>query len=70
MYKGVRWHEKGDRWEARIFDGNSQVSLGYYDTAEAAARVYDMHALRLRGPQQVAVLHNWEVMNALIYFAY
>jgi hypothetical protein len=49
-YRGVRWHERNLKWEARIFDGQKQVSLGYYDSEEAAARAYDAKALRLRGP--------------------
>eukprot|EP00884_Botryococcus_braunii_P009510 jgi/Botrbrau1/18560/Bobra.0367s0009.2 len=49
-YRGVRWHERNTKWEARIFDGQKQISLGYYDTEEAAAKAYDVRALRLRGP--------------------
>ncbi|BDA43997.1 probable AP2-like ethylene-responsive transcription factor CRL5 [Coccomyxa sp. Obi] len=51
-YRGVRWHERNGKWEARIFDSNSgkQVSLGYYDSEDAAARAYDAESKRIRGP--------------------
>ncbi len=51
-YRGVRWHERNGKWEARIFDSNSgkQVSLGYYDSEDAAARAYDAESMRIRGP--------------------
>lgn len=28
LYRGVRWHERNNKWEARIFDGVKQRSLG------------------------------------------
>ena len=48
----MRWHERNGKWEARIFDSNSgkQVSLGYYDSEDAAARAYDAESMRIRGP--------------------
>jgi hypothetical protein len=27
-YRGVRWHERNSKWEARIFDGSKQRSVG------------------------------------------
>ena len=38
------------KWEARIFDGRQQVSLGYYDSRAAAAAAYNAETERLRGP--------------------
>lgn len=48
----MRWHERNGKWEARIFDSNSgkQVSLGYYDSEDTAARAYDAESQRIRGP--------------------
>lgn len=51
-YRGVRWHERNGKWEARIFDSENgkQISLGYYGSEEAAARAYDAESMRIRGP--------------------
>lgn len=46
----MRWHERNNKWEARIFDGQRQVSLGYYNTEVEAAVAFDAAALQLRGP--------------------
>ena len=54
-FRGVRWHYCNRKWEARIFDGIRQVSLGYYDSQEEAAEAYDKEATRLRG--SVAILN-------------
>ena len=51
----MRWHYCNRKWEARIFDGIRQVSLGYYDSQEEAAEAYDKEATRLRG--SVAILN-------------
>lgn len=50
-YRGVRWHERNGRWEARIFDNSTgkQISLGYYEAEEEAARAYDAESIRIRG---------------------
>lgn len=48
-YKGVDWHQ-GDRiWRARIQLEHRRIELGYFHTAEEAARAYDAAALRLFG---------------------
>lgn len=43
-YKGVTRSE--DRWQARIWVRGRCIHLGYHDTAETAARVYDQAARR------------------------
>lgn len=52
-YKGVKLHKPTGRFVARLHIGGKQISLGYYDTALEAARVYDAaawerHGLRAR----------------------
>ena len=49
----MRWHEHNGKYEARIFNGEKQLSLGYYQTQEAAARAYDEAAKQLRGVHAV-----------------
>ncbi len=46
-YRGVRWHERNAKWEACIFDGVKQVSLGYYVDEQEAARAYDRLAIQV-----------------------
>ena len=36
--KGVSWHKKTNKWNARIMIDGIQISLGYYDSVEAAAK--------------------------------
>lgn len=45
----MRWHERNGKWEARIFDGERQISLGYFDTEIHAAVAFDAAAVQLRG---------------------
>lgn len=49
QYRGVRWHYCNSKWEARIFDGQRQISLGYFDEEADAAAAYDERARGLRG---------------------
>jgi hypothetical protein len=35
--KGVSWHKKTQKWNARIMIDGIQISLGYYDSVEEAA---------------------------------
>ena len=52
-YRGVRWHYCNSKWEARIFNGTRQISLGYYDNEVEAAAAYDAEARGLRGAAAV-----------------
>ena len=49
-FKGVCWHKAHLKWRAYIAaDGQSPRHLGYYGTAEEAARAYDAAARDLHG---------------------
>lgn len=48
QYKGVSFHKKTGRWQARI-RVNQLIALGLYQTEEAAARAYDLSASILFG---------------------
>jgi hypothetical protein len=37
---GASWHQKEQRWQARITVGRQQKALGYFDTAEEAHQAY------------------------------
>lgn len=43
-FKGVHFNACNGRWEARIRQNGRQKCLGYYDSEEEAARVYDAAA--------------------------
>jgi len=45
QYKGVRWHTRDNRWEARI----KNTFIGYFDSEEKAALAYDKKAVELFG---------------------
>lgn len=47
--KGVAWHAKTRKWQARINFDRRQIHLGYFHTPEEAAAVYDAASLRLFG---------------------
>lgn len=48
-FKGVSWYPDRNRWRARITVDQKIRSLGYYTTAEEAARAYDAAALNAFG---------------------
>lgn len=48
-YKGVSWQEHAQRWKAKITVDGKQRHLGYFDSAEDAARAYDRAARELHG---------------------
>ena len=52
-YKGVHWHKHRKKWASQIRVAGKKISLGYYDSAEEAARAYDRAALKYFGPYAV-----------------
>jgi hypothetical protein len=48
-YKGVSWHAKDKRWEARIGFNNEIIYIGKYINEEDAAIAYNHEAIKLFG---------------------
>ena len=48
-HKGVYWHKKHNKWEARISYNNKQIYLGLYDDIEDAIRVRQQAEIKYFG---------------------
>lgn len=48
-YKGVCFNKKRNKWRARIYINNKQISIGYFDTPELAHMAYCKLAIELKG---------------------
>jgi len=48
-YRGVSWHAPLGKWRAGIVRRPLRLHIGYYETAEEAARAYDEKARELFG---------------------
>lgn len=48
-FKGVSWHKGAKRWCAEIRSNGKRHHLGYFDTAEDAAKAYDIAATLIHG---------------------
>jgi AP2 domain/HNH endonuclease len=43
-YKGVSWRKSHSKWQATIYVDKRQLHIGYYDSEEQAALMYDIAA--------------------------
>lgn len=48
-YKGVRWHNRRSKWQARITVNYKEIHLGYFDNIEEAAVAYNNAAMKFFG---------------------
>ncbi|KAJ4718933.1 Ethylene-responsive transcription factor RAP2-7-like protein [Melia azedarach] len=49
LYRGVTFSRERSTWVSHIWDCGKEVHLGRFDSAHAAARTYDLAALKFRG---------------------
>ncbi|KAK9830953.1 hypothetical protein WJX81_001976 [Elliptochloris bilobata] len=65
-YRGVSFDKKKRKWRVQIKVatlGKSGVSVGYYDTEEAAARAYDRAAIGLLGRDSAGISTNFALAD-------
>jgi len=48
-YKGVSWSKHAKRWQVTMRVKKTKVHLGYFDTEQSAAKVYNEKAIELYG---------------------
>jgi hypothetical protein len=48
-FKGVRWHPKTKKWQARIYTKGKTTYLGYFHSAEEGSDAYNKKAAELFG---------------------
>lgn len=66
-YRGVTKHHQHGKWEARIgrVEGSKYLYLGTYESAEEAARAYDLAAVKFRGRKAITNFKLAEYAHAL-----
>jgi hypothetical protein len=47
--KGISWHKRTGKWQARIVAGGAQIYLGVYETEQMAQNAYNDACIRLHG---------------------
>jgi hypothetical protein len=53
--KGISWHKKSGKWQARICAGNGQTYLGLYETREMAQNAYNEACEEMHGSFAVTI---------------
>ena len=64
-YKGVSWHKRIKRWNAKIMHKGKRIHLGYFDDDIDAAKAYNAKAIELFG--EYAYLNKFDDDNTLDY---
>lgn len=44
-YRGVHWHKRLNKWNAKISVNKKDIHLGYFDTALESAQIYDKYII-------------------------